>query len=114
MCYDYIIVGSGSAGGMIAARLSEDPAVSVLLLEAGGREGHWRIRMPAATRQNFLGGPRNWCFSTEPEPCMDNRRIFQPRGKVIGGSSSLKSMVFVRGHRQDFDCWAAAGATGWS
>ena len=113
MRYDYVIVGSGSAGGMIAARLSEDPAVSVLLLEAGGREGHWTIRMPAATRQNFLGGPRNWCFSTEPEPYMDNRRIFQPRGKVIGGSSSLNGMVFVRGHRQDFDGWAAEGATGW-
>lgn len=114
MRYDYIIIGSGSAGGMIAARLSEDPAISVLVLEAGGREGHWTIRMPAATRQNFLGGPRNWCFSTEPEPFMDERRIFQPRGKVIGGSSSLNGMVYVRGHRQDFDSWRDAGATGWS
>ena len=113
MRYDYIIIGSGSAGGMIAARLSEDPAISVLLLEAGEREGHWTIRMPAATRQNFLGGPRNWCFSTEPEPFMDGRRIFQPRGKVIGGSSSLNGMVYVRGHRQDFDSWQAGGAAGW-
>ena len=113
MRYDYIIIGSGSAGGMVAARLSEDPAISVLLIEAGGREGHWTIRMPAATRNNFLGGPRNWCFSTEPEPWMDNRRIFQPRGKVIGGSSSLNGMVFVRGHRADFDGWEAGGATGW-
>ena len=72
---------------MVAARLSEDPSISVLLLEAGGHEGHWTIRMPAATRNNFLGGPHNWCFSTEPEPWMDNRRIFQPRGKVVGGSS---------------------------
>lgn len=64
----YIIVGSGTAGGIIAARLSEDPAASALLLEASGREGHWTIRMLAATRQNFLGGPRNWCFSTELEP----------------------------------------------
>jgi choline dehydrogenase len=113
MRYDYIIIGSGSAGGMIAARLSADPSINVLLLEAGGREGHWTIRMPAATRQNFLGGPRNWCFSTEPEPYMDDRRIFQPRGKVIGGSSSLNGMVYVRGHRQDFDSWRDAGATGW-
>ena len=113
MRYDYIIIGSGSAGGMIAARLSEDPAISVLLLEAGEREGHWTIRMPAATRQNFLGGPRNWCFATEPEPFMDGRCIFQPRGKVIGGSSSLNGMVYVRGHRQDFDSWQAGGATGW-
>ena len=114
MRYDYLVIGSGSSGGMVAARLSEDPSISVLLLEAGGREGHWTIRMPAATRNNFLGGPRNWCFSTEPEPWMDNRRIFQPRGKVIGGSSSLNGMVFVRGHREDFNRWEAAGAEGWS
>ena len=113
MRYDYIIIGSGSAGGMVAARLSEHESLSVLLLEAGGREGHWTIRMPAATRNNFMGGPRNWCFSTEPEPWMDNRRIFQPRGKVIGGSSSLNGMVFVRGHRADFDGWETSGATGW-
>lgn len=113
MRFDYVVIGSGSAGGMVAARLSEDSTISVLLLEAGGREGHWTIRMPAATRNNFLGGPRNWCFSTEPEPWMDNRRIFQPRGKVVGGSSSLNGMVFVRGHRDDFDRWEAAGAAGW-
>ena len=113
MRYDYIIIGSGSAGGMVAARLSEHESLSVLLLEAGGREGHWTIRMPAATRNNFMGGPRNWCFSTEPEPWMGNRRIFQPRGKVIGGSSSLNGMVFVRGHRADFDGWETSGATGW-
>lgn len=113
MRFDYVVIGSGSAGGMMAARLTEDSSVSVLLLEAGGREGHWTIRMPAATRNNFMGGPRNWCFSTEPEPWMDNRRIFQPRGKVIGGSSSLNGMVFVRGHRDDFARWEAAGATGW-
>jgi len=114
MRYDYLVIGSGSSGGMVAARLSEDPSISVLLLEAGGREGHWTIRMPAATRNNFLGGPRNWCFSTEPEPWMNNRRIFQPRGKVVGGSSSLNGMVFVRGHREDFNRWEAAGAEGWS
>ena len=99
---------------MIAARLSADPSINVLWLEAGGREGHWTIRMPAATRQNFLGGARNWCFSSEPEPHMDNRRIFQPHGKVIGGTSSLNGMVYVRGNPADFDQWEAEGAKGWS
>ncbi len=111
--YDYIVIGSGSAGGLLTYRLSEITADSVLLLEAGGPEGHWSIRMPAATRNNFTGGPRNWCFETEPEPCMNNRRLFQPRGKVIGGSSSLNGMVYVRGHRLDFDGWAENGAAGW-
>lgn len=111
--YDFIVIGSGSAGGLLTYRLSAVADNRVLLLEAGGAEGHWSIRMPAATRRNFLGGPRNWCFETEPEPHMDGRRIFQPRGKVIGGSSSLNGMVFVRGHRRDFDAWAENGAAGW-
>ena len=113
MRFDYIIIGSGSSGGVLTARLTENENTSVLVLEAGQKEGHWTIRMPAATRNNFLGGPRNWCFETEPEPYMDGRRIFQPRGKVVGGSSSINGMVFVRGNRQDFDNWEAAGATGW-
>ncbi len=111
--YDYIVIGSGSAGGLLTYRLTEARDIKVLLLEAGGREGHWSIRMPAAARNNFMGGPRNWCFETEPEPHMFGRRIFQPRGKVIGGSSSLNGMVFVRGHRRDYDGWAADGAPGW-
>ncbi len=86
----------------------------VLLLEAGSKTMHWSIQMPAAARQNFLGGPRNWCFETEPEPHMNNRRLFQPRGKVIGGSSSLNGMVFVRGNRLDYDSWAQNGASGWA
>ena len=112
--YDYIVVGAGSAGGMLAYRLTEDPSIRVLLLEAGSEKMHWTIRMPAAARQNFSGGPRNWCFETEPEPYMNNRKLFQPRGKVIGGSSSLNGMVFVRGHRLDYDNWAHSGAKGWS
>ena len=75
MRFEYLLIGSGSAGGMVAAQLSEESTISVLLREAGGHERHWPIRMPAATRNNFLGGPRNWCFSTEPEPWLDNRRI---------------------------------------
>ncbi len=111
---DYIIVGAGSAGGMLAYRLSADPSVRVLLLEAGSAKMHWSIRMPAAARQNFLGGPRNWCFETEPEPYLNNRKLFQPRGKGIGGSSSLNGMVFVRGHPLDYDQWQPEGITGWS
>ncbi len=112
--YDYIVIGAGSAGGLLGYRLSADPSISVLLLEAGSAKMHWSIRMPAAARQNFLGGPRNWCFETEPEPFMNKRKLFQPRGKVIGGSSSLNGMVFVRGNRLDYDNWAKNGAPGWS
>ena len=111
--YDYIIVGSGSAGGFLTLRLSEDPSVKVLLLEAGPTDAHWTTRIPAAARYTFTGGPRNWCFETEPEPYMNNRRLSQPRGRTIGGSSSLNGMVFVRGHRQDYDRWVQEGALGW-
>lgn len=112
--FDYIIIGAGSAGGMLAMGLSEDPSIRVLLLEAGAGREHWSIRMPAASRNNYTGGPRNWCFETEPEPHMNNRCLFQPRGKVIGGSSSLNGMVYVRGHALDYDNWARNGAAGWS
>ncbi len=112
--YDYIVIGAGSSGGLLAMRLAEDPHVRVLLIEAGTGREHWSIRMPAASRNNYTGGPRNWCFETEPEPFMDNRRLFQPRGKVVGGSSSLNGMVFVRGHACDYNAWAEAGARGWA
>lgn len=111
--YDYIIIGAGSSGGFLTLRLSEDPDVKILLLEAGSGAAHWTTVMPAGARRNFLGGPRNWCFETEPEPHLGGRRIFQPRGKVVGGSSSLNGMVFVRGHPGDYAEWAAAGAEGW-
>ena len=95
-------------------RLAEIPSNRVLLLEAGTDREHWSIRMPAASRNNYTGGPRNWCFETEPEPFLNHRRLFQPRGKVIGGSSSLNGMVYVRGNRLDYDGWAASGAAGWA
>ena len=111
--FDYIVVGSGSAGGMLASRLCLESEARVLLLEAGSDREHWSIRMPAASRNNYTGGPRNWCFETEPEPWMNHRRLFQPRGKVVGGSSSLNGMVFVRGHARDYEAWVEAGADGW-
>ncbi len=112
--YDYIVIGAGSAGGLLVYRLSENPDIRVLLLEAGGPADGWAVKMPAAARDTFADPARNWCFRTEPEPHMFARRIFQPRGKVLGGSSSLNGMVFVRGHAGDFDGWAEAGAEGWS
>ena len=111
--FDYIIVGSGSAGGFLALRLSENPANRVLVLEAGSTDAHWTTRIPAGSRYTYSGGSRNWCFETEPEPHMNNRVLFQPRGKVLGGTSSLNGMVYVRGHRQDYQEWVDAGADGW-
>ncbi len=112
--YDYIIIGAGSGGGFAALRLSENPDVRVLILEAGLSDAHWTTRIPAGARYTFGGGPRTWSFETEPEPHMMGRRLMQPRGKVVGGSSSLNGMVYVRGHARDFDGWAANGAAGWS
>ncbi len=111
--YDYIIVGSGSAGGFLALRLSENPDIRILVLEAGVSDRHWTTTIPAGARYTFDGGPRTWSFETEPEPFLDNRRLMQPRGKVLGGSSSLNGMVFVRGHAADYDRWARDGAAGW-
>ena len=112
--YDYVIVGAGSAGCVLANRLSADPDVRILLLEAGPTGNHWTIRMPGALRFNFLGGRYNWAYHTEPEPHLNRRRLYQPRGRVLGGSSSINGMTFVRGHALDYQRWVEQGARGWS
>lgn len=112
--YDYIIVGAGSAGCVIANRLSADPNVSVCLLEAGGSNDHWSVRTPAALLYNLRSKARNWKFESVPQTGLGDRRSYQPRGKVLGGSSSLNGMVYMRGNRADFDYWAALGNEGWA
>lgn len=113
MSYDYIIIGAGSAGSILAARLSEDPATRVLLLEAGGSDRSFWFDMPAGYARNYFNPETNWMYSTEPEPGMAGRKIYTPRGKVQGGSGSINAMIWVRGQRRDFDDWRDAGNPGW-
>jgi choline dehydrogenase len=110
---DYVIVGAGSAGCVLAGRLTEDPAVQVTLIEAGGPDSAQEIHIPAAFPQLFKS-QYDWDYSTEPEPGLDGKRVYLPRGKMLGGSSSMNAMVYIRGHRADYDGWAADGAKGWS
>ncbi|RVU86070.1 choline dehydrogenase [Leucothrix sargassi] len=111
--YDYIIVGAGSAGCVLANRLSEDPKHKVLLLETGGSDKSIFIKMPTALSIPMNTKKYAWQFHTEPEPFLDNREMHCPRGKVLGGSSSINGMVYVRGHARDFDEWQEHGAQGW-
>ena len=111
---DYLIVGAGSAGCVLAHRLSADPDTEVRMLEAGPPDRSVIIHMPAAFAYPLQSERFNWAFRTEPEPHMDGRRMDCPRGRVIGGSSSINGMVYVRGHARDYDRWAAEGAAGWS
>ena len=110
--FDYVIVGAGSAGCVLAARLTQDPSVKVALVEAGGRDDAPEIHTPITFAQLFKTR-YDWDFATEPEPHLDNRRVYLPRGRVLGGSSSINAMVYIRGHRADYDEWVANGAAGW-
>jgi choline dehydrogenase len=110
--YDYIIVGAGSAGCVLAARLSEDSRTRVLLLEAGGADSAREIHIPAAFSKLFKTAV-DWDYSTEPEPQLHNRKLYWPRGKVLGGSSSINAMIYIRGNPADFDHWRDLGNPGW-
>jgi len=112
--YDYIIVGAGSAGCVLANRLSKDPLNRVLLLEAGGSDRRFYIQMPIGYGKTFHQKAVNWMYMTEPSADAGNRPSYWPRGKVLGGSSSINAMVYVRGNPKDFDDWHEAGNPGWS
>lgn len=111
---DYVVVGAGSAGCVLAARLSESGRHKVVLLEAGSRDSSPWIHIPLGYGKLFNDPKVNWLYATEPQPGLDGRVIKQPRGKVLGGSSSINGLVYIRGQHEDFDGWRQQGCTGWS
>ena len=111
--FDYIVVGAGSAGCVLANRLTESGRHRVLLLEAGGHDRHIWIHIPLGYGKLFDNAKVNWLYKTEPEPELNNRQIIQPRGRVLGGSSSINGLLYVRGQHEDYAHWRQLGNTGW-
>ena len=111
---DYVVVGAGSAGCAVAARLSEDPSVRVVLLEAGARDWHPWLHVPIGYAFTMYHPTLSWNLMTEPEPELEGRRVPWPRGRVLGGSSAINGLLYVRGQHADYDHWRQLGCTGWS
>ena len=110
---DYIVVGAGSSGCVLANRLSEDPENSVCLIEAGPKDKSPWIHLPIGYGKTMWDPKLNWKFETEPDPGMNQRKIYWPRGKCLGGSSSINGLIFIRGQKEDYDGWKALGNKGW-
>src|SRR5580693_7477657 len=111
--FDYIVTGAGSAGAVVAARLSESGRHHVLLLEAGERDSNPWIHIPIGFARTFIDPAVNWKFESAPQPALDNRRLYLPRGKTLGGTSSINGMVYIRGNHADYDEWRQRGCVGW-
>src|ERR1039458_2782950 len=111
--FDFVVIGAGSAGCVLANRLTESGRYRVLLLEAGGKDRNPWIHIPLGYGKLFTNPKVNWLYTSEPEAASGNRRIAQPRGKVLGGSSSINGLVYIRGQREDYDHWRSLGNTGW-